>query len=105
MQVYGTVFSYPLNIGGRPLFSWQAYIPITFELAILFAGFAAILGMLALNNLPMPYHPVFNTPNFEQATRHRFFLSIKSEDSQFNLEETRHFLETLQPTDVTEVPW
>jgi hypothetical protein len=105
MQVYGTVFSYPMNIGGRPLFSWPAYIPITFELAILFAGFAAIFGMLALNNLPMPYHPVFNTPNFEQASRHRFFLSIKSEDPRFDLEETRRFLEDLHPTEVTEVPW
>lgn len=103
LQYWISVSAYPLNIGGRPLHSWPAFIPVTFELIILGAALAAVLGMLALNGLPMPYHPVFNVPAFELATRNRFFLCIEATDPKFDAAETRRFLESLKPHGVFEV--
>jgi hypothetical protein len=91
-------------VGGRPLNSWPAFIVVTFEITILFAGIAAVLGMLALNGLPMPYHPVFNVPRFAFATKDRFFLMVFSTDPKFNTVETRRFLEGLRPRSISEVP-
>ncbi len=104
MQWYAMAVSYPLNIGGRPLNSWPMFIPITFELTILCAAFAAIIGMLALNKLPEPHHPVFNVSEFERASTDKFFLCIMANDPKFDLTATRKFLETLQPELISEVP-
>ena len=102
-QYWASAIDYPINVGGRPLLSWPSFIPVTFEMTILVAAFAAVLGMLGLNGLPMPYHPVFNVPRFEYASRNRFFLCIESADPLFNKEATGKFLESLEPREVCEV--
>ena len=103
MQYYLAVIAYPLNVGGKPLNSWPAFIPITFEMTILSAAFAAILGMLALNKLPQPYHPVFNAPNFALATRDHVFLVIEANDPRYRHEEVVEFMKGLGAKDVSDV--
>jgi hypothetical protein len=102
LQVIGNL-DYALNVGGRPLFSWPAFIPITFESTILLAAFAAVFGIIVLNGLPRPYHPVFNAPNFERASADGFFLCIEAADPKFDMAATRRFLESLGPKQVSEV--
>ena len=104
MQYYASVVHYPLNVGGRPFNSWPSFIIITFEMTILFAALTAVLGMLALNGLPRPHHPVFSIPEFELASRNRFFLLILSRDPEFEGEKTREFLAALEPLSLSEVP-
>ncbi len=105
MQWYSAVIDYPINVGGRPLNSWPAFIPITFEMTVLGAALAAVLGMLAMNGLPRPYHPVFNVPGFVLASDNRFFLSIQARDPLFDAEETPRMLIEFQPTTISPIPW
>lgn len=103
LQYYAAVVDYPLNVGGRPLHSWPAFVPITFEMTILGAALFAVLGMLALNGLPMPYHPVFHVARFALSSRDRFFLCVEAADPHFDVERTRAFLADLQPRAVNDV--
>ncbi len=121
LQYVGAFLDYRINVGGRPLgdptalnsFSfealarafdgWQAFVPITFESGILLASFGAVIGLIALNGFPMPYHPVFNVPRFERASQDAFFLCIESEDPLFDRGATRQFLQSLGPVRVSEV--
>src|SRR6202049_1619980 len=104
MQYWMSAVDYPLNIGGKPPHSWPAFIVITFEMTILFAGISAVFGMLALNVLPVLSHPVFNVPRFTRASRDRFFLVVFSSDVKYDPAATRQFLQSLDPRSVSEVP-
>jgi hypothetical protein len=94
----------PINVGGRPLVSWPAFIPVTFEMGVLFSALFTLIGLLVLNRLPEPYHPVFNVPAFGRATRDRFFLCIEAQDAQFDAVQTRQFLRGLGAREVSDVP-
>jgi hypothetical protein len=103
LQYWTSVHAYPLNVGGRPLHSWPSFVPVTFEMTILGAALSVVLGMLAVNGLPMPYHPVFNVPRFALSSRDRFFLCIKATDPLFDRDGTRRFFVRLVPRQVSEV--
>lgn len=103
LQVFVHYIDYPMNVGGRPFLSWPSFVPPSYELTILLAGFTAVFGMLFLNGLPRPYHPVFNVPRFSLASREKFFLLIESADEKYDYEETRSFMESLKPQEVFDV--
>ncbi len=103
LEYWTSVIAYPLNIGGRPYHSWPMFVPPAFETTILFASISALVGMLALNGLPQPYHPVFNAPKFSMASQDSFFLVIEADDPKFDAGETRRMLDSLQPREVVDV--
>lgn len=103
LEYWSSVIAYPLNIGGRPYHSWVSFIPPAFETTILFGAFAAVFGMLALNGLPQPYHPVFNHERFALASQEKFFLAIEAADPKFDAQTTRQFLANLGAREVVEV--
>src|ERR1700680_3594573 len=101
-QYWVSVFAYPMNVAGRPLNSWPAFIPVTFELTVLGAATFAVFGMLAMNKLPHPYHPVFNVARFARASTDRFFICIEALDPKFSVTESARFLQSLDAQHVTE---
>jgi hypothetical protein len=103
LQWWSSVIAYPLHVAGRPLNSWIAFIPVTFETTVLIAAGSAVLGMFILNGLPMPYHPLFKVQRFKLASRDRYFLAIDAEDPQFDREQTAELLRGLDPIEVSEV--
>ncbi len=103
LQYYVAVFDNSFNVGGKPLNSLPAFIPITFECTVLFAAFGAFFGMLALNGLPKPYHSIFNAPGFDRASHDRFFLAIEATDEKYDADSVKTFLEGLKPVSVNEV--
>ena len=103
MQYWIEVINYPINVGGKPYNSWPAFIPITFECTVLVAAFSAVLGMLVLNKLPQPYHPVFNAPNFALATRDRFFLVVEANDPKYEHDRVAELLKSLNAQEVVDV--
>ena len=99
-----SVVAYPLNIGGRPFNSWPSFIPVTFEVTILVAAFSCVITMLALNGLPMPYHPVFNVPRFAaHASQDGFFLAVEAGDPKFDRVKTRALLKDLGAKEINEI--
>ena len=103
LQYWVHSIAYPVNIAGKPLNSWPQFIPVTFEMTILIAAISAVLGMIVLNGLPMPYHPVFNVPRFEHASRDKFFLLVESGDPKFDRQRTLEFLKGLDASEINEV--
>ena len=103
LEYWASAIAYPMNVGGRPFHSWPQFIPVTFETTVLGAALTAFVGMWALNGLPQPYHPVFNVPAFERASRDRFFIVIESADPRFDREQTQKFLQDLHPVGVSDV--
>ena len=103
LEYWSQVIEYPMNIGGRPFHSWPHFIPVTFETTVLGAALSAFVGLWLLNGLPQPYHPVFNVPAFERASRDRFFLVIETSDPRFDSQATRKFLSELSPVGVSDV--
>lgn len=103
MQYWIEVINYPINVGGKPFNSWPAFIPITFECTVLAAAFSAVLGMLILNKLPQPYHPVFNAPNFAMATRDRFFLVVEANDPKYSHAAVVELFKSLNAQEIIEV--
>ena len=103
LEYWTQAIAYKMNIAGRPYHAWVSFIPPAFETTILFAAFAALIGMLALNGLPQPYHPVFNAPRFQLASQDRFFLLIEAKDPKFEMGRTRAFLESLKAREVVAI--
>ena len=103
MQWYAYVYDYPINVAGRPDFSWPSFIPVAFELTVLGAALFGVIGMLALNWLPEPHHPLFGADGFDRASRDRFFLCIETSDASFAADKTKTFLEGLSAEKVVEV--
>jgi hypothetical protein len=104
LEYWVAVIAYPQNIGGRPLNSWPAFIPVTFELTVLGAALAAVFGMLALNGLPRPHHPLFNVKRFSRhVTSDRFYLCIEARDARFHLSDSARFLSEFKPAHIFEV--
>jgi hypothetical protein len=103
LQGWVHAVAYPINVAGKPLNSWPQFVPVVFELTILFAAISAVVGMIVLNKLPMPYHPVFNVPRFEHASRDKFFLLVESTDPKFDRRGTLEFLKGLNASEINEV--
>lgn len=103
LQYWTSVMDYPMNVGGRPNNSWQAFLPVTVETTILCAAVVAILGMLVLNGFPHPWHPIFNAPDFERVSSDRFFLCVEAIDPQFDFTETKHMMMSMNALNVSEV--
>ena len=103
LEYWTQVIDYPMNIGGRPYYSWVSFIPPAYEVTILFAALSAVIGMIALNGLPQPYHPVFHAPRFSRASQDAFFLAIEARDPRFDANATRQFLAGLKAREVVQL--
>jgi hypothetical protein len=104
LQWFSSVYHYPFAVGGKPLYSWPPFLPVTFAFGLLSTVLGAVLGMLVANRLPRYHHPVFDVQNFTAASRDRYFLAIEATDEAFDADGTRRFLERLQPTHIVQAP-
>ena len=103
LQCWVLMVAMPVNAGGKPYFSWPAFIPVTFECMVLCASFGAVIGMLGLNGLPQPYHPIFEAKRFHHASQDKFFLCIEANDPKFDPREAMSFLRSVGAKDTEEV--
>lgn len=104
LQWWTQAIAYPYKIGGKPLFAWEWATPVTFELSVLLSAFGAVFGMLALNRLPRPFHPLDRIPRFRKVTDDAFFLTLEADDPRFDPASARQFLESVGGKNITEVP-
>ncbi len=100
LQYWIAAIEYPLVISGKPFFSWQAFVIVTFALFVLFGAFGAVFGMLHLNRLPRLHHPVFYSDKFAKVTDDAFYVSIEAEDEKFDDKKIQEFLSSIGGTDV-----
>jgi hypothetical protein len=100
LQWWTSTIDYPIIISGKPLFSYQAYVPVTFGVTVLLAALGAFFGMLIINRLPQLWHMVFHSDNFEKFSDDGFFISLEAGDPKFDESKSQEFLKSIGAVNV-----